>query len=402
MAGAWTPRTEADIQGAIDGGLVRETHTFDAKREQPPPTGKNEDVAVDLASLAVDGGRILYGLHDPKPPTASMVRAPFDILGLPERIDQIAGGGLIDPPLRVTCHPIPSDEHTERGYLLVEIPVSPDAPHQVGGKYRGRGDTTNIVLSDREVRRLHDERSRRNVDLGALLDAEIARDPTGLDLRSRGHLFVVAQSLVPRDDLLSRAFTSAQEWRQWLGSPFQHRLREARTENASPRLTIGTSLSPRPDGWAIHTHEMGDDRHLRRDLSSIREDRLLDLEIRDDGGLRLFCGRATWIVDRNPPVPVVFHELIVTLTYLVVTAALAVAEQSGYQGEWGFGAAINGIGDAIVGDNGYFEDRRIVDDYVQVASVSGAEVEADPSAVVARLLGRFYRGIGMADGIPGL
>jgi hypothetical protein len=59
MAGAWTPRSEADIQSAIDAGLVRETHVFDAKREQPPPIGKNLDIAIDLASFAVDSGRIL-------------------------------------------------------------------------------------------------------------------------------------------------------------------------------------------------------------------------------------------------------------------------------------------------------------------------------------------------------
>jgi hypothetical protein len=398
MAGAWTPRSEADIQSAIDAGLVRETHVFDAKREQPPPIGKNLDIAIDIASFAVDSGRILYGLFDPKSPTAPMVRAPFDISGLPERLDQVAGGGLIDPPLRITCEPIGSDEQPGLGYLLVVIPMSSDAPHQVDGKYRGRGDTTNIVLSDAEVRRHHEERGRRAVDLAQLPDAEVARDPTSAALRTQGHLFVVAQPLVPRADLLGRILTTAADWQAWLGSTLPRRLLEARQEDTAPYLFGGTSVSPRPDGWAIHAYEIGVDRHLRPNgASPVREDNLLDLEIRDDGGLRLFCGRASTVLPRDPPVAFVFHKLIATLTYHVVNAAITVADQADYLGGWGFAVAIRGIGKAIVDDSAYGGIMRVVDDYAQPVSVSLAELQGDPKGVVTRLLGRLYRGMGVQD-----
>ena len=398
MDGMWAPQTETDIQRAIDGGGVRESHTFDAKREQPPPIGRNVDIAIDLASFAVDGGRILYGLSDPRSPTAPMVRAPFDISGLPERLDQVAGGGFIDPPLRITCEPIASDEHPGLGYLLVVIPISPDAPHQVGGKYRGRGDTTNIVLSDAEVRRLHSERGRHAVDMAQLLDAEVARDPTTADLRTQGHLFVIAQPLVPRPDLLARSLGSAKDWWAWLNGT-STRLLEARAEDAAPYL-LGASVSPRPDGWAMHTYEIGADRHLRPNGESpVREDNLLDLEVRDDGGLRLFCGRASSVLNRPAPVDFVVHKLIVTLTYRVVHAALAVSDQTDYLGAWGFAVGITGIGRALVDDSVYGGLMRVIDDYAQSVSVSLAELQ-DPKAVVMRLLGRWYRGIGMPDFVP--
>jgi hypothetical protein len=402
-AGAWTPRSEADIQNAIDAGLVRESHVFDAKREQPPPIGKNLDIAIDLASFAVDGGRILYGLSNPKSPTAPMVRAPFDVVGLPERIDQVARGGLIDPPLRVTCEPIASDEHPGLGYLLVVIPISPDAPHQVGEKYRGRGDTTNIVLSDAEVRRLHSERGRRAVDMAQLLAIEVARDPTTAELRTQGHLFVVAQPLAPRADLLARTLSSAKDWRAWLDSTAK-RLLEARAEDAAPYL-VGASIAPRPDGWAMHTYEIGADRHLRRNGESpVREDNLLDLEVRDDGGLRLFCGRSSAFVSSvlpgERPMAYVVHKLVVTLTYRVVHAALAVADQADYLGGWGFAIAIRGIGTAWVDDSAYGRLTRVVDDYDQSVSVPLADLRTDPRDVVIRLLGRWHRGMGMPDFIP--
>ena len=108
MTDHWEPRTEADIQAAINQGLIRESHVFDAKR-QPPPPAKNIDIAVDLASFAVDGGSLLYGVSQPKS-TGPTTLAPFDLGDLPERLDQIARGGAIDPPLSVRVIDIPSDK----------------------------------------------------------------------------------------------------------------------------------------------------------------------------------------------------------------------------------------------------------------------------------------------------
>jgi len=214
----WQPRTEADIQAAIDQGLVRESHVFDVKK-QPPPPSKNVDIAVDLACFAVDGGRILYGVSQPDS-TAPTTLAPFDVSGLPERLDQIARGGVIDPPLNIRVLNIASEADPSRGYLWVTVPPSPDAPHAVDGRFRSRSDRTNTVLSSHEVARLIAERAGRLVSARGLLDEEIARDPTAADLRQQLHLFMVAQPHMGRRDSLSRAI-GTQDWRKWIEGAFQ-------------------------------------------------------------------------------------------------------------------------------------------------------------------------------------
>ncbi|MBJ7594875.1 MAG: hypothetical protein JF886_08435 [Candidatus Dormibacteraeota bacterium] len=201
MTEHWQPRTEADIQAAIDQGLVRESHVFDVKKPPPPPS-KNVDIAVDLACFAVDGGRILYGVSQPDS-TAPTTLAPFDVSGLPERLDQIARGGVIDPPLNIRVLNIASEADPSRGYLWVTVPPSPDAPHAVDGRFRSRSDRTNTILSSHEVARLIAERTGRLVSARGLLDEEITRDPTAADLRQQLHLFMVAQPHMGRRDLLS-------------------------------------------------------------------------------------------------------------------------------------------------------------------------------------------------------
>jgi hypothetical protein len=78
---------------------------------------------------------------------------------------------------------------------------------------------------------------------------------------------------------------------------------------------------------------------------------------------------------------------------------LQVSDQTDYLGGWGFAVGITGVGRALVDDSAYGGLMRVIDDYAQSASVSLAELQ-DPKAVVMRLLGRWYRGIGMPDFVP--
>jgi hypothetical protein len=55
------PSSENEIMRALDEGSARETATFDAKQQLPPP-GKNKDLARDLCAMTVDGGAPLYGV----------------------------------------------------------------------------------------------------------------------------------------------------------------------------------------------------------------------------------------------------------------------------------------------------------------------------------------------------
>jgi hypothetical protein len=53
----WYPQSEADIQRAIDDGLLSETHYLDCKRQVGASQGERKETARDLASFAIDGGR---------------------------------------------------------------------------------------------------------------------------------------------------------------------------------------------------------------------------------------------------------------------------------------------------------------------------------------------------------
>jgi hypothetical protein len=395
----WQPHTEADIQAAIDQGVVRESHVFDAKR-QPPPANKNLDIAVDLASFAVDGGSILYGVTQPKS-TGPTTLAPFDLADVPERLDQIARGGAIDPPLTIRVLDISSEADPGRGYLWVHIPPSPDAPHAVDGRFRGRSDRTNMVLSSHAVAKLIAARASRVADARALLAAEVARDPTPVDMRSQLHLFLVAQPAAGRRDLLNHAIGS-QNWRTWIEGDFKTTIRTVPSQGEPDLFNSAGSLYPRVDGWAVGTYEIGEDRSIRPNgPRPATEHQLLDLEIRDDGGLRLFCGGASDDVSETDHR--VLPGLIATLTQRVLRGAVAVSDKTGYQGAWAFGLALRGPGTLGIhrGLIQGFAERR-VNPYDEVATATIDELRSRPNAIARDLLKRFYRAFGFLDQVPGL
>lgn len=399
MTDYWQPHTEADIKAAIDQGLVRESHVFDAKK-QPPPANKNIDIAVDLASFAVDGGSILYGVSQPKS-TGPTTLAPFDLSNVPERLDQIARGGAIDPPLTIRVVDIPSDVQTGRGYLWVHIPPSPDAPHAVDGRFRGRSDRTNMVLPSRAVTQLIADRASRVADARALLAHEVDRDPSPVDARNQLHLFVVAQPAAGGRHMLGQAIGS-QDWRAWIEGDFKTTVRSVPSQGEPDLFNTAGSLYPRVDGWAVSTYEMGEDRALRSSGSQpVSEDQLLDFEIRDDGGLRLFCGRASAEVteaDRR-----VLTEVIATLTQRVLLGAVAVSDKTGYQGGWAFGLALRVPGTVGIhrGSLQGYATRR-VEPYDETVNATIDELRSRPNEIARALLTRFYRGFGFLAQLPGL
>jgi hypothetical protein len=144
------PQSESELRDALAAGRLREGDRLDFKRQIEAGDRGNRNLAVDLASLAVDGGTILVGVTDARPPALS----PFELRGLGERVAQVARQRC-DPPLTVRIREIAAESDPRKGYLVIEVPLSAEAPHAVGGVFRGRHGTTNITLSAAEVRRLH-------------------------------------------------------------------------------------------------------------------------------------------------------------------------------------------------------------------------------------------------------
>lgn len=157
MAVPHVPSTAEQLEYAVrDGGLV-ESLTFDAKAELPAGDKANRGLAIDLAAMAVNGGMIVVGLAEERREGGKVLKpGPVALAGLPERVSAI-GLNRIDPPLTVVTRSLAADDPGS-GYLLVLVPPSPDAPHMVDNKYRGRGDTTNCVMGDADT-----PRGRRHV-----------------------------------------------------------------------------------------------------------------------------------------------------------------------------------------------------------------------------------------------
>src|SRR4051812_4843658 len=97
----WTPRSEVDLDAAIQQGLLEETHYLELKREISPGKGANKELARDLASFAIDGGTYIIGIDEDKRDHILRLSAQ-PLAGLAERVEQIART-IPDPPLAVLC-----------------------------------------------------------------------------------------------------------------------------------------------------------------------------------------------------------------------------------------------------------------------------------------------------------
>ncbi len=60
----WVPEDESAIATAAQAGLLVESHYLDLKESIPGGSGKNRELARDLASFAIDGGALLVGLAE--------------------------------------------------------------------------------------------------------------------------------------------------------------------------------------------------------------------------------------------------------------------------------------------------------------------------------------------------
>jgi hypothetical protein len=393
----WIPRTEADLQSAIDEGLLQESHSLDIKGQLDTGPKASKSLAIDLAAFAVDGGCIYIGIgqHE-KTLSSPLSLVPIDLRGQTDRVNQVARSSLIDEPLDVYCHEIASRQESGHGYLVIVVPPSPAAPHMVDGRYRGRGGVTNSILSDAEVRRIHDRQHAARVSSEAMLNAEIRRDPTPEDKRKQAHLFLLAHPVTARVDQVFQAMQRLQRHpRTWLEAELMAPLRNVPVPPAEPSVASAVQYSQRATGWAYHPHSMDQERRVQPNAA---EEYLLDLEIGEDGTLRLFCGRAT--VTTGDGSKLAFEGLIAGLAAQVVVGALTIAAKANYFGTWSFGLAVTslrGAASASARSASRWIDqptRFSEDHYLRVSQVSHERLRADPAGVVADLFEPLNRALG--------
>jgi hypothetical protein len=409
----WLPDTEDRLREMLDQGLLGERHTVEFKEQLDPGKGANREHARDLAQFGPDGGVLIVGVSDDGQLT------PIQLAGQRERIDLIART-IPDPPMHIRVPEIPAAGRPGWGYLLVIVPPSPDAPHMVDGRYYGRGDTAKHVLSDSEVQALHQQALRRQRDAEELLDAEIRRDPCPPELHDHAHLFGIAQPVNVSADLLQRVLKDREGWSRFIhgkirGGPAGQPLGDDLSPGGwSPDLPSLDDISRRARGWALSAPGIQPGRKVvlpepgTLDLATV-EKRLLDLEIGEDGSLRLFCGRASDRLGASytgaDATESVFESLILGLTKRLVLIATTVADTTDYLGSWDFGIAVVGLSGLVSwrlvqrGD-AWAATPFSEDDYRQTVRVTYERLVKDLDSVVEDLTGRLNRALGGSALIP--
>lgn len=387
----WRPSTEDELRSTIDARGLEETHFFEVKELLPATPAGRKELARDLAQFSIDGGVLLIGVAEAEgQPGWSL--APTPLQGLSERIDQIARS-TIDPPLTIRVSQFRATADDGTGYVVVEVPASPAAPHMVDGRYYGRGDKARYQLSDSEVERLHAARRTLLDEAGRLLDEEIARDPYPAELRRHGHLYLVAQPLRAAPDLAHELIDNGDVHRllQFSGEL----LVERSLRQWAPAPASAGSFSRRAEGVAQSSHELAGPRQvLDAETAARREQSSVDLELRDDGGLRMFIGRAT---DSRQGDLMILDGLALAYASRIVECARSVAFQTGYYGPWLLGIAADGLaGGRSAGDQRFYSDRPAysANTYRQTTTAEYFELDQQPGAIVNRLIGKLLRGLG--------
>jgi hypothetical protein len=387
----YQPASIDELTDMLNGRILVEDHFVDFKKDLGAGTGASKGLAKDIAAFSIDGGRIFIGVDEQdrgsgNPPIVS----PVKLAGLKERIDQIARTA-VDPPVAVRCAEIHDVTDPSTGVLVVNVPPSAEPPHMADGKFRGRSDTTNYVLSSAEVTALYDRRARMGDRIAALLDAEIERDPTPEDLRQLGHIFVVAQPLNASDEMFASGLAGEQFY-EWFNREL---LTKVHGIGPAPDIDSAGNRSNRAEGWAAHNYCISPERTVRPNGDHpAKEEQLIDLEVRTDGGVRLFNGRATGTPGEFE---VILESVIATCVLRTVQAAAAVARTGHYFGSWHVGLAANNlhgkVSYAATAGRSLHAGGYSADTYRRTGTFSHEDLDA-AEPVLTRLVGPLLRGLG--------
>jgi hypothetical protein len=399
--GIWLPTTEAEIETVTSSGAAPEGHFLDFKRELGSTPGSRKETAQDIASFALDGGVLIIGVDEPE--SGGYKLSPQPLADLSERAEQIAANRP-DPGLYVRTTVIPSHDNPGVGYLVVEVPPSPAAPHMVDGRYWGRSERTKRQLNDAEVARFHAARAVSDRKVVDALSEELKRDPQPLPA---SRMLFAAEPLVADEGLARKfvrgALTAVRELAQGHEDRVPGSVRDHYPTpwdlSASVRRARGIALTGLADG-----------------RKTPQEDYLVetaaDIEVQTTGAIRGLMSRLTYR-EEHPRVPEgtmrVIESLPIAWSHRLVAWAGALGEQLGYRGPWGFGVhlyGLEGVSAAPQDERGMrvFSSRSlpVYEDYSfqSTTTASFQEIQDDPLAIVDRLIGDFIHSLGVSGRYP--
>jgi hypothetical protein len=379
----WLPKSASEIEAAAQSGDLRETASFDGKRQLPVPA-KNASLAVDVAALSTEGGTLLYGVGEDENKRLTDL-APFALAGAAERVDQIVQTSIMEPPY-IEQHPFRTDDDPNVGYLLVVVPRSARAPHQVivGGEYRfyGRGSTGNRLLTENEISLLYQRRQAWEQDAEALLQRAIDRSRY-TPFTSSGVLFASVAPVAAQPAIWEQAMTEA-------GG--RDELRSALEKSAISQAVSGWHNFSNMKSW----EQYGSD-HTR--LTTLRPENLaeelpvyaLDVDLWLDGSGGFSCGGVVWRPDGSSR-PRLQEAAIANnfASFLLLLSTLY--ELAGYHGSVDVGIALAGISgthSSTIPEHAFFHNPYNADEYRRTRRVSTGELR-DTKKVAGALLASLF------------
>jgi hypothetical protein len=380
----WIPKTAKEVETAAKAGELAETPGFDAKADLPIPK-KNASLAIDVAAMATDGGVLIYGIaeDDDGQPT---IPTPIELEGAGQRIDQIVATSISEVPF-VRIEELRLDSDPARGYLVVVVPQSERAPHQVtvGREFRfyGRGPKGNRILTEGEVARLYRRRGEWTQDRLALLEAAVrhAGIPDGAE---RGHLHGFTRPVADDPELFERAIEA-------FGG---HRATHEALIGVANQTQLSGSYGPNLEHASYWEHHSADEWRLSNSDSQerLKIKRVSELRINLDGRGQLLCGRAT-DSRLGHDEPLIVEGVIAGNAETFFAIMGAIYEAAGYHGQVDFGLAITGVEGANSHERSQDwrldELRYSAGSFTRTAGVSASEL-TDAAALTHRLLRHFY------------
>ncbi|MFI2652531.1 helix-turn-helix domain-containing protein [Micromonospora fulviviridis] len=393
---SWEWRDWAHAAADVASGEVHEHQQLELKRENyGNGDSAKKELAKDVAALAVDGGTLVIGVEEDKPTGRAAALTPVELAGQVERIRQVCTA-RIDPPLGITVTDLPNPEDPTTGLIIIDVPPSPFAPHQVDGRYLGRADRTVRVLSDAEVFRLY--RLREVSADAALQDLDRAwRKGQDRGLGSSTLAVAVTPSVVLQPELLRDQLAGGQSWLNEVIRSAEANVRAIPNDSALGQLVwadahlpfVSRSGGPVPDGFAF-TYSHGDD------VASY-------LEASESGAVVLVSRDLVTDVPGYPDYGKVLDQFkAITFTAIALAVFVELAQRSGLRTTVNVGVLLDGLKGAKrqrQHSRPGWDERIAYPDgrYQRTTAATSAELAENLTPAMDRLYGPLTRALGMGD-----
>jgi hypothetical protein len=201
----------------------------------------------------------------------------------------------------------------------------------------------------------------------------------------------VARTMLRRaDDMELRAIVRTAE----------ARLKGFQDTNITPTATEAGQVQRRAQGIAFCSGAASGPGRTMKNHNPETQDRYVDIEFREDGGIRALVGRASFVESTDASgkqTVAIFDWLIVSYAVRLVGWAAALGNSLDYRGTWGLGlhaSRLRGLQGLSSGRQTIHAPRFDSDDYRAVTTASLADLEDKSQYVTGELVGRLLFALG--------